>query len=326
MVDESIRTFREDNVVFVKLDLFKCQSSEDFYRLLVKEVLLATHSKLEELMAFLSKGFKNLLPFIQFEAMDGPGFSLGFEWKDHINEDEIINLPEKVAKKKGVRIVMCLDEFQNIQHFKDPVGFQKKLRANWQHHRGVHYLFYGSKRHLMVQLFESSEMPFYRFGHVLYLQKIASLDWTSFLVRKFRYSKKRLSAELAMKIVEEMDSNSYYVQHLSFLVWYATQEEVTPKIIQQCKETLVNNLAPQFALQVEGLSRYQINLLKAIASGQEKLTSIQTVKSYDLGTGATVIRSKDSLVEKDILIQEIGGLEFSDPAFKIWFSDTFLDH
>jgi hypothetical protein len=81
-----------------------------------------------------------------------------------------INIPENIAKKKKLHLVICIDEFQNCESFKESKIFQQKLRAEWQHHHNVTYCLYGSRQHMMTELFEKQSNPFFKFGDVLYLK------------------------------------------------------------------------------------------------------------------------------------------------------------
>ena len=89
----------------------------------------------------------------------------------------MLQLPELIAKEKGFRIVVCIDEFQQIGDFADSLTFQKKLRGIWQLQTHVSYCLYGSKKHMMEQMFQDQSYPFYRFGDLFYLNKISEADW-----------------------------------------------------------------------------------------------------------------------------------------------------
>ena len=79
--------------------------------------------------------------------------------------------PKKIAIEKGIQIVICIDEFQQISDFEDSKTFQKKLRSVWQLQQHVSYCLFRSKKHLMNELFEKKNLPFYKFGDAIYLAK-----------------------------------------------------------------------------------------------------------------------------------------------------------
>ena len=107
-------------------------------------------------------------------------FSISLEMNPKSNDiDEILQLPEKIAQKKGYNIVICIDEFQQIAEFKDSKAFQKRLRSVRQLQKSASYCLFGSKKHLMNELFEKKSLPFYKFGDTVYLHKI----WTEEIPR-----------------------------------------------------------------------------------------------------------------------------------------------
>lgn len=128
-------------------------------------------------------------------------FSISLELNpksDDINE--LLNLPEKIAQKRGINIVVCIDEFQQISDFKDSKRFQKQLRSVWQLQKSVSYCLFGSKKHLMNELFEKRSLPFYKFGDAIYLPCISTPDWVSYIRNRFDSTGKQISKELAEKI------------------------------------------------------------------------------------------------------------------------------
>ena len=83
---------------------------------------------------------KQWVPRITFSPDDQQEFSFGLNWQDIKKQpDEVLNLAENIAIEKSLKIVLCIDEFQNISYFDDPLAFQKKLRAHWQQHQNVSY-------------------------------------------------------------------------------------------------------------------------------------------------------------------------------------------
>ncbi len=142
--------------------------------------------------------------------------------------DEILQLPEKIAQKKGCNIVVCIDEFQQIAEFKDSKTFQKRLRSIWQLQKSVSYCLFGSKKHLMNELFEK-EPSVYKFGDAIYLTKIGTADWW-IIVGRFEATGKQISKELAEKICQRVDNHSSYVQQLAWLVWIHTDKVATEQI------------------------------------------------------------------------------------------------
>lgn len=174
LVQQSIRAASRKNkkLQFVTIDLFNVRSEEEFYRLLAQEVLRASASKFDELVENAKQFLGRFIPKLSYSPTPDSEFSLGLDWQEVKREpDDILNLPEKIGAKTKTKFVICIDEFQNIASFDDRLAFQKKLRANWQKQKHTSYCLYGSKRHMMLDVFTSQSMPFYKFGDVTMLEK-----------------------------------------------------------------------------------------------------------------------------------------------------------
>ena len=136
-------------------------------------------------------------------------FSLSLEINPKSEDvNEILQLPEKIAQKKGIRIVVCIDEFQQISEFSDSKTFQKRLRTIWQLQKSVSYCLFGSKKHLMHELFEKKSLPFYKFGDAIYLDKISTTDWVSYICERFAKTGKQISPKLAERVCKTVDNHS----------------------------------------------------------------------------------------------------------------------
>lgn len=324
LVEEAASRYGQSNVRFVFIDLFKCRTQEEFYETYVQTLLKATNSKAEEVFQFANKWLKSIVPYLSFQPDLNSEISIRFRSASGVNEEELLNLPQTLASKKNIRIVLCIDEFQNIDHFPHPIDFQRKLRAYWQQHSKVHYCLYGSKRHLMTQLFESSDLPFYKFGAVHYLKKITIDEWTPFVVGKFRKTGKSITEEDIRTVCQAMDNHSYYTQYAFQILWYISSNKVNTSDVEDTLVRLSEQNELQFQKVIESLTTYQINYLKALCSGIQNLHSSESIKTFSLGTSATIQRSIQALLQKDVIDVMGSEVMFVDPAFQWWFKRNFL--
>ncbi len=312
-------------LIICKLDLFNIRSEEEFFTALANEVLRATASKWDDFIALAKLFLTQLMPQISLGTDNETSLKFGVSWKElQRNADDILNLAEKIAQKKGIRIVICIDEFQNIASFTDSLGFQKKLRANFQRHQSVSYCFYGSKRSMLMDVFTNVSMPFYKFGTLIFLEKIKTDEWTPFITKRFAETGKSITSEQAQKIVELVENHSYYVQQLAQIVWLRTVKKCDNTIVEQAHEALIQQLGLLFVTLTESLSNTQLNYLKALLSGEKQLTSKTVLQAYNLGTSANAVRLKRTLVQNDILDDVGGELSFQDPLYKSWLKKYFF--
>ncbi|HTB53028.1 MAG TPA: hypothetical protein VK718_09670 [Ferruginibacter sp.] len=316
------------NTKVVMLDMMSIRNEEEFYSTLTTEVIKATSNKLAEWINLSKQFLKHITPKISLGPDPSQDFDITFEWKDlSKNYRELLNLPEKIAIEKSISIVICIDEFQNLESFKDPLSFQKRLRAEWQNHQHVTYCLYGSKQHMMIQLFEKQSMPFYKFGDVMYLPKIKRADWIKFIETQFASTNKNISAELANSIAEKAQDHSYYVQQLSHLVWLHTDRRVAAEDILKATIEITEQNALLYTRDTEDLSSPQLNFLKAVASGvHTNLSSKAIIQEYDLGTSANVLKIKKALLKKELIDEVSGNIFFMDPIYLLWVKINILKH
>lgn len=309
----------------IMLDLLSIRNEEEFYKVLAKETIKATSNKLTEWIETGRDFLKHITPKISLGTDPTQDFDISFEWKElEKNYAEILNLPQKIAKKKKMHLIVCIDEFQNCESFRESKLFQKRLRTEWQHHHHVTYCLYGSRQHMMAELFEKQSNPFYKFGDVMYLPKISRNDWISFIQEQFKATKKNINEDMANLIAALVQDHSYYVQQLSYLVWVATPKTVTKEIVITAIEDLLVQNSMLYTRDTENLTNAQFNYLKALAEGVHSgLSSRDVMHKYQLGTSANALKIKKGLIQKE-LIDDTKGIYFLDPVYELWFKKNML--
>lgn len=316
---------KNKNLRFCFIDLYNVRSEEQFYQLLAEKVLRATSSKLDEIIDSAKQFMGQFVPRISINADATNDISLGLDWKEVKNTpDDILNLCEKIAKEKKLKIIICIDEFQNISGFKNQLSIQKKLRSNWQKHQNVAYCLYGSKRHMLMDVFTSQSMPFYKFGDLIFLQKISEKDWISFLKKRFADTNKSLINSDAKLLAQLVECHPYYVQQLAQLSWLRTAKTCNASIIREAHESLVLQLSLLFQTRIDELNTSHVNFLKAIIKGEKQTSSKNTINRYDLGTSANVLRIKKALLKKEIIDIQKGKICFLDPVFRHWLNHYYF--
>lgn len=320
LVQKVCRLAQSDKLKIVYLDIFSCRSDRDFYDAFASAVLKQTSSKVDEWFENIKLFLSRISPKISMGPDPMTDFSISLEMNPNNDDiDEILQLPEKIAQKKGCSIVVCIDEFQQIAEFKDSKTFQKKLRSIWQLQESVSYCLFGSKKHLMNELFEKRSLPFYKFGDAIYLQKIGTSDWINYISERFKATGKQISNDLAAKICQMVENHSSYVQQLSWLVWIHTDIIATEKDLKAAYQDIIDQNTPLFEKQTESLSTYQMNFLRAVLDGVcSEFTTQEVLRKYQLGSSANVSIIKRALVKKELIEIEKGQIAITDPIMKVW--------
>ena len=312
----------EEDIITVYLDIFGCKSEYDFYNKLAAEVLKQTASKHELWLEEAKEFIYRLTPKISFSPEPNADFaiSLGITPKTHTPE-EVLGMAEKIAIKKGKRIVICIDEFQQIGEMANSKQIQARLRTVWQHQKQVSYCLFGSRHHLMSAIFLHRSMPFYQFGDIISLDKIATADWVEYIVSHFADGKRTISRALAEDICKFTENYSAYVQQLSWLVFTQKEEgeTVTEEDVKQAMNDLLATNEILFMQMIEPLSEYQLNFLRAIASGVTKDFGLSEVREeYKLGSYSNINRLKTALLERDLIEKRGAETVMTDPVFAKW--------
>ncbi len=315
----------EKNTKIVLIDLFSVGSENEFLEIFAKEVIKSSSSNWQDWMSSGKDFFKKIIPKISIGIDPNTDFNLSFDWKElKQNLDEIINLPETICKKKSIKMIICLDEFQNLAFFKDFENFEKKLRATWQRQKSVTYCLYGSHKHIMTEIFNNPSKPFYRFGDIMLLQKIETNKWVNFIVDGFKNTGKSIDEETAVLIPQIMKNHSWYVQQLSHYTWNLTGKKASKEQIKMALKELIQANTPLYQREVQGLSEKQINFLKAIAKGEKQLMGNEVMQKYQLGTPRNISKNNLLFTNNDIIHKINETTEFVDPAFELWFKKQYF--
>ena len=328
LVNKCARLLSEESkdILVCQVDIFNCRTEEQFYTAYANALMRISTSAWEEFVAGVKKYLSRMAPTVSLsEGSQNYELSFGISFKDNrLSYDEILDLPQQIAKDKGKKIIVCIDEFQNINEYEDSLAFQRKLRAHWQTHTSVCYCLYGSKRHMLLSIFNDYSMPFYKFGDILFLQKIERKDWAAFISQRFVDTGKQISDELSGMIADKMKNHPYYTQQLSQQTWLRTSKDCSEAIVNEAFSSLIGQLSLLFTNIIDTLTSRQISFLIAVAGGVVNFSSKDILKQYQLGTSANIKNLKKATLEKDLIdILPGNTIEIQDPAFEYWLKNVY---
>jgi AAA+ ATPase superfamily predicted ATPase len=323
-VAEKIRT-ENKKIKVCMLDIFSVRSEMEFYEHFAKEILKGTSSRWEEMAENAKKFLSHLLPKITFSPDSQAEISFGASWEIlQKNPDEILNLPEAIAKSKKISVIVCIDEFQSIGDFSESLAFQRKLRSHWQHHHNVGYCLFGSKRRMLLDIFSNASMPFYKFGDIMFLQKINNQKWGKFIKKRFEDTGKKIAIEQAEYLAKLVDNHSYYVQQLAQQSWLRTKTSCNKTIIEESLQSIKNQLSLLFVGQIEIMTSTQINFLKAMLDGETAFASQDNLQKYRFGSSANIKKIKNALISREIIDISAQKISILDPIFELWLREDFF--
>lgn len=326
LIKKVISEMDSPEIKVVYMDIYDCRSEYDFYNRFAETMMKSTGNQLEQVMENIKRFLVRVSPKLSFSPEPNSEFSvsLSITPKDY-SPEEILDLPERIAKEQGIRIVVCIDEFQQIGKFADSLTVQKRLRGVWQHHQHVSYCFFGSKKHLMENIFQSRRMPFYQFGEMLHLKCIPTEYWVPFICSRFEKYGKKISEEYAARICHTVKNYSSYVQQLAWNVMAETEIEVNEESFTEGFNALLEQNSSLFIQQTEGLTTYQLNFIRLLCNGIHSGFNTQSVvEQYSLGSKSNVDRIKKCLIDRELITIEKEGVFLADCVFELWFKREMM--
>lgn len=307
------------------IDLFNVRNETHFYELFAQKVIAATSSRWDEVIEMAKNFMGRIVPKLTMSDATGSNLAFDFSFdKSDFNPDYILDLPEKIAIDKKIRLMVCIDEFQKIAELKEGDYILRRLRSHWQHHHDVGYCLYGSKLHMMTSIFNLPSQPFYRFGDMILLKKISRQNWIPFLVERFKDTGKEISHEHAALIAEMVDNHPYYCQQLAQLTWLRTEISCSENTIKEAHKALVDQLSLGFENLTDELTPQQIAYMHALVNDVSSITSADSMLTYGISSSTAAQRSRESLLKLDIIDKTGGKIEFQDPLYLYWLKNIYF--
>ena len=234
---------------------------------------------------------------------------------------EALEAPGKVAADADQRVVIVLDEFQRIAEYGDD-HVERRLRSVVQQQRDVAYLFLGSRKHLIQEMFLDAERPLYRSATHYPLQTIGLTHWMPFIQERFRDGGKDIPAPGVEQVYGLTGGHPFYVQHLCHVLWERCVEgdSVDAPAIGEAVRVLLERERYAYTTLWESLTLNQRRFLRglATASGTVQPYSADFLRHAGLGAASTAQRASGALLSRDVIDRENGSFVITDRFFRLW--------
>jgi hypothetical protein len=230
---------------------------------------------------------------------------------------EVLDLPQRLSD--GKRILIIMDEFQEVESLLPDCGFERVMRSVIQAHRNVSYIFLGSRYHLLRRMFTDHARPFYKSAITMMLDKPPLEESIAFVASRFESAGKVISPEAARRLVGRVANIPYYIQQLGFETFRLIDEdgrtEATVEDVDAAYGKLSGFNRDQYEQAMLSFSVAQKQLLIALSREETKEFDAEYRSRHGLGAPSTVNSAKKKLVE-DGYIEHVGGMCcISDPLF-----------
>ncbi|MDF7799642.1 ATP-binding protein [Pontiellaceae bacterium B1224] len=314
-----------DEYLTVYIDLWPTDGETSFVLACAKAFSEAMSTSTDKLLNTARTFFSRLVPSISANDDGKAVITFGFDQKrpDIPLLEEVLAMPAKAAKKEGKHIVVVFDEFQQILEYESD-AVERLLRSSIQHQSEVAYIFCGSRKHLIQQMFMDSQRPMYRSGAHYPLGLIAEDHWQTFVSGKFQETGKQISPEIISELCALTEGHPFYTQHLCHPLWELceTGGAATSEMIQQATSLLLDRESYAFMNLWDSLTRNARRLLKGVAAEPvgTQVFAAEFIRKYQLGSSSNAQRAVDLLLKKDIIDKQEEGIVIPDRFFRLWIN------
>lgn len=307
----------ERNAVCLYLDIFATKNLHDFVEqlgvIVINDIVRKNASFIEKTIAF----FSALRPVLSMDPLTGePSVSITVEpTQEEITMRSIFNY----LNESGKEIYIAIDEFQQIAEYPEK-GTEALLRSYIQFAQHVHFIFSGSKHHLMAEIFGSPKHPFYQSTEMMGLKPLDCSIYYDFCQNFFKQKGGNLSKDVFEQIYHQFNGHTWYIQCIMNRLY---ETELTIYCIEQVNAALLSILQgrePQFENLVQFFTENQFSLLKAIAKDSivAQPTSGKFIKEHKLNGASSVKAALKVLEDKELVYRTNEGYIIYDRFMDLW--------
>jgi hypothetical protein len=320
----ALERLRSSGILVAYVDAFRTTTATQLLELLACSILEAAESRPERFLRLAMELLGRVRPQVGTDSAGRPTLTLDVGSRPRgalALQEEVLSLPDRLAVKRRTRLVVAVDEFQEIQRFPG-AALEKAMRSHFQRHHHVSYLFAGSQESALRDMVTRDRSPFYKFGRAMSLGPIPPEEFAPFLEARFRRGRLRVSSEALDAILAAAEDVPYNVQRLCHQLWASCAgkaERITERDIGQALTVIVDQETPYFSAAWDRLSLHQRRLLQAIAkSGGRNIFAGEFLTAHRLGSHSSVQTSLRLLRKGQVLVKTNAAYRIADPFFREW--------
>ena len=232
----------------------------------------------------------------------------------------------KYLAKADKPCIVAIDEFQQITNYSEK-NVEALLRTHIQHCNNAQFIFAGSQRHTMGNMFLSASRPFYQSVSMMHLESIAIEKYIDFVRNHFKKADRTITPETIRIVYEKFDGVTWYVQKTLNVLFAFTPVGATcdESMVEPAIASVVDSYRFNYQETLFRLPERQKELLVAIAKegNAKSITSGEFVKRYSLTSPSSVQAAAKGLLEKDFITLFNGSYSIYDKFFEIWLRENY---
>lgn len=306
------------------IDIYDSRSLRDLVFALSKEILEGLKPVGKKALQSFWESMKSLQASISFDVNGMPSLNLGLGDIQNPNNtlDEIFRYLEKANKP----CLVAIDEFQQITGYAEG-NVEATLRTYVQHCNNARFIFAGSQRHVMGNMFLTASRPFYQSVSMMHLESIPLEEYVAFARRHFEQAGKGIEESVVEKIYQRFEGVTWYIQKVLNALFDMTAERgvCDVKMVPEAIRQIIDSFRYTYSEILFRLPEKQKELLIAITKeGKAKaITSGAFIKKYKLASASSVQSALKGLLEKEFVTQEMGVCQIYDRFLGIWLQENY---
>lgn len=301
------------------IDILHTSSLREFTFMLGKEIIdkLAKGKKMKRMLLQTLNSVRGSFGVDPMTGNPTFGLQLGDITSADYTLEEIFQCFEQADKP----CIVAIDEFQQITNYSDK-NVEALLRSYIQRSKNVSFIFAGSERHIMQEMFQTVSRPFYYSAEMMVLNAIKKEVYVPFIVQKFEEKRRKIDKILVENVYDLYSGHTFYVQKTFNEAYLHTSKsgKCTLKIVLDSIDSIVEIYAPFFKATLSEMPEKQKELLYSIAldGTAEAITSSDFISRHSLTSASSVQAAAKRLLERDIITKEDKTYRLTDRFFTLW--------
>jgi AAA+ ATPase superfamily predicted ATPase len=315
----------EENFYTFYLDIYATSNLQEFVFKLGKEIFESLKPRGKQFIEKFFALISSLRPAFKLDELTGaPVFDVGIGEisKPEFTLEEIFKYLQNADKQ----CIVAIDEFQQIVNYPEK-NIEAVLRTHVQRSTNSTFIFAGSRRQIMQNIFFSSSQPFYQSVSLVSLSAIDIREYTKFVKRHFENSGKQISEELIALIYNLFEGHTWYLQAIFNELFSLLDkgEDCKFSLVEFAVRNKIFSFEPMFQNTLQLISQQQKELLYAIAKEGKAagITSGKFIKKHGLKSSSSVQSAANQLLGKEIITSENCVYQVYDRFFGLWLSEVY---
>ncbi|WP_416999960.1 AAA family ATPase [Alistipes putredinis] len=306
------------------IDIYATKSLREFVFSLSRTILETLKPRGRKAMELFLHNLRSLQAGITFDVAGIPSFNVQLGDIQHTETtlDEIFTYLSAADKP----CIVAIDEFQQIASYPEK-NVEAMLRTYVQHCPNAHFIFAGSQRHTMGNMFTSPSRPFYQSVSMMHLESIDLDEYIRFARHHFEQAGKEIERCVVKTIYERFDGITWYIQKMLNALYSMTPSggTCTEAMIDEALRNIVGSMKYTYTETLFRMPERQKELLIAISKEgrASSVTSGSFIKKYRLSSASSVQAAMKGLLEKDYITSEAGSYHVYDLFFGIWLRENY---